>query len=155
MRWLISLMKFVIIRREVNKRMSDNLDKVMDKLKKPKQDEKPKEETKEDQEIEELEDELEKEELEETKTTEKKVGKTSEKDKKGESKQPEKQEEPEEDAETTRLREITILQNDGVFRQELLIQLAKINENLYVLNSLVDKAVNGEQEGKKDPVKEE
>jgi len=50
---------------------------------------------------------------------------------------------PEIDAETEqkeverRAREIEVLQNDGVFRAELLFQLNSVNKHLYVLNSLI------------------
>jgi len=40
-----------------------------------------------------------------------------------------------------KVKEIAILQDAGVFRSELLIQLAKVNENLYALNYLIDKAI--------------
>lgn len=130
--------------------MSDNLDKVMNKLKKPtdakpeeNKEEQKKDQDKEDQDLED--EELEDAELEEEKTTEKEGGEASQEDPKGKKAKPEEEKEQVEDAETTRAREVAILQNVGVFRQELLIQLAKVNENLYVLNSLVDKAVNGEQ----------
>jgi len=52
----------------------------------------------------------------------------------------------EEELHQQKIREIAILQDAGVFRSEILIQLAKINENLYALNYLIDKAVGGDDE---------
>lgn len=45
-------------------------------------------------------------------------------------------------------REIERLQNDGVFRAELLYQLIEINTHLKVLNTLIMKAIGGEDAAK-------
>ena len=42
-----------------------------------------------------------------------------------------------------RAEEIQILQNDGVFRVEMLYQLTQINENLKDLNTLIAGVING------------
>lgn len=43
--------------------------------------------------------------------------------------------------------EIELLQNNGIFRAEMLFQLGQINQNLYLLNSLI-KGLIGGKDGK-------
>jgi hypothetical protein len=52
------------------------------------------------------------------------------------------------DVQSTINSEIERLQNNGVFRAELLYQLIEINTNLKVLNALILKAIGGEDDGK-------
>jgi len=48
--------------------------------------------------------------------------------------------------EEQRAREIELLQNNGVFRFEMLYQVNQLNKNLSVLNSLINKAVGEDGE---------
>ena len=57
-------------------------------------------------------------------------------------------EDKEKDLQEQRAREIGILQNDGVFREELLTQLAQINQHLFNLNALIYKAMSGDDSKK-------
>ena len=135
--------------------MSKNLDKVMNNLKKketPKQ-EVPEEETEEVEEDpeedldEELEDEQE-ETTEKTEADEEEVAEDEQEDPKAKADTPSTSKEKEKEIQEARTREIELLQNDGVFRQQLLIQLTEINKNLFVLNKLVAMALNEDDQQK-------
>lgn len=52
------------------------------------------------------------------------------------------------EVEEQRAKEVEILQNDGVFRAELLVRLTNISDHLYILNSLIHKVVGGEEDAK-------
>ena len=53
-----------------------------------------------------------------------------------------------EELQEQKAREIEILQNDGVWRSEMLYQLNQINQSLLILNSQINKAIGGEDEEK-------
>ena len=59
----------------------------------------------------------------------------------------------EEEIAKKRMQEVEILQNDGVFRAELLHrlnELCEIPKQLYILNALIDKTFGDEEDDKKD-----
>lgn len=49
-----------------------------------------------------------------------------------------------------KLKEVEMLQNNGVFRAELLYQLSQINQNLLVFNSMIHKQLIGDEDEKKE-----
>ena len=57
----------------------------------------------------------------------------------------------EHEIEMQKAKEVEMLQNDGIFRAESLYQLSQLNQHLMVLNTLINKAIGGDdakKEGK-------
>jgi hypothetical protein len=146
--------------------MTDNLNKIMEKLKKSQkttdiakvkeENIEKKEEVDEVEDIEEDDDEDDME--EETKEEEPKkeveekpiIKKTSITPKKIEiEEKPKKKEPSDEELLEQRAKEIEFLQNNGIFRIELLHRLSQINDNLFVLNSLIHNVIGGEDDKQK------
>ena len=124
--------------------MSKNLDKVMQNLRKSKKQEEDVEEDL-DEELEENEQEAD---TEETEATEKEEGEAKQEDIPAKEDPQAIKEGKEKKIAESRAREIELLQNDGVFRQQLLIQVIDLNKNLSVLNELVAIAIGGDDKDK-------
>lgn len=155
--------------------MSDNLSKVMDKIKKSKkspekeeeieeeieeddeeQEESEEEDLEADDEEEEDDEDEEEEEAEEEKPIKKPVKKVKKADtnikkikKVDEKPLNEEKQLTDEEIHEQRAKEVEMLQNDGVFRAELLYQLSQINQNLLILNAMINKVVKGDEDGER------
>ena len=118
--------------------MTDNLSKVMEKI----NIKKAKAKVPEVEDVEEVEDDEEEEEVEEDDEEEE-----AEVEKKPVTKvKKAKKTLSDEELQEQKAREIEILQNNGVWRSEMLFQLNQINQSLLILNSQINKAIESGSE---------